>query len=122
MIAKRSISTGRTGEQLAVKWLHSKGYKILFQNWRCGRLEIDVIAEKNGLLHCIEVKTRRSDAYGPPENLVSAKKLRNILRAAAKYLTENQCGEIQVDVLAVSIEMQKVEYFLFENIGCGSQR
>lgn len=122
MTIKPNIRTGRTGEQLAAKWLRNKGYKILFQNWRCGKLEIDVIAVRNGLHHCIEVKTRRSDTYGSPENLISAKKLRNMLSASERYLQQKNCGEIQVDVLAVRIEMQKAEYFLFENIGCESRR
>lgn len=121
MITRQNIRTGRRGEQLAVKWLRDKGYTILFRNWRCGRLEIDIIAVRKGMHHCIEVKTRRSGTYGSPENLISAKKIRNILSVSEKYLEEYGCVEIQVDILAVRIENQTVEYFLFENIGCGDQ-
>lgn len=48
--------TGKTGEKLAADWLEKKGFTILEKNWRHKRLEVDIIAEKDNLLHFIEVK------------------------------------------------------------------
>lgn len=67
--------TGKTGEKLAADWLE-KGFTILEKNWRHKRLEVDIIAEKDNLLHFIEVKSRSSQNYGLPEESVSLKKLK----------------------------------------------
>lgn len=68
--------TGKTGEKLAADWLEKKGFTILEKNWRHKRLEVDIIAEKDNLLHFIEVKSRSSQNYGLPEESVSLKKLK----------------------------------------------
>ena len=71
--------TGKTGEKLAADWLEKKGFTILEKNWRHKRLEVDIIAEKDNLLHFIEVKSRSSQNYGLPEESVSSPQFSRIL-------------------------------------------
>ena len=51
---------GTCGEELAVKLLQQKDYNILERNWRCGHLEVDIIAENDDYLVIVEVKTRKT--------------------------------------------------------------
>lgn len=67
--------TGKTGEKLAADWLEKKALPF-WKKLRHKRLEVDIIAEKDNLLHFIEVKSRSSQNYGLPEESVSLKKLK----------------------------------------------
>ena len=49
---------GKEGELLAANHLQSEGYVIRHRNWRCGHKELDIVAEKDGTLVFVEVKTR----------------------------------------------------------------
>lgn len=74
---------GTNGELLAVNFLKNLGYEILETNWRCGKREIDIIAQHGTELVFIEVKTRRSKRFGYPEEAVTANKQR-LLKSAAE--------------------------------------
>ena len=78
----KHLRTGEWGEQLAARFLEDKGLRILERNWRFSRAEIDLIAEEGEVLVFVEVKTRTSDYFGPPERFVSARK-RQLLADAA---------------------------------------
>ncbi len=49
--------TGQRAEQLAVDYLRQQGFVVRNTNWRMGHKEIDIIAEKNGRLHVVEVRS-----------------------------------------------------------------
>ena len=110
--------TGNTGEAMAAEYLSSKGYNIMQQNWRHSHWEVDIIAEKDGILHFMEVKTRRTKKYGHPEEAVSNKKIQNLINAAEEYLyLHPQWKRIQFDILAITIlEDEPTEYFLIEDV------
>ena len=110
--------TGNTGEALAVEYLSEQGYKIMHQNWRHSHWEVDIIAEKDGILHFIEVKTRLTKKFGHPEDGVDKKKIQNLINAAEEYLYQNpQWIRIQFNILSISIpEGEPVEYFLIEDV------
>lgn len=94
--------TGSTGERLAEEFLAAKGYIILERNYRFKRSEIDLIAKDSGLLVFIEVKTRKSDRFGFPEEAVSSKKLDKIKDAAEEYIyTNNWSGDVRFDVVSI---------------------
>lgn len=76
---------GRLGEEAAVAALRSRGYRILERNVRLRRGEVDVIAEEHGDLVFVEVKARRSEAYGTPAEAVSPRKQRAVAALAAAY-------------------------------------
>ena len=108
---------GRTGEQLAEKYLTDLGYSILFRNWRHWRYEIDLVAIKNDILHFIEVKTRTSGKFGLPEESVDRRKLRSLINAAEQFMQLHpQYKRLQFDVLSINMVGDKVEYFLIEDV------
>ena len=110
--------TGNIGEQLAATYLKQNDYTILHQNWRHSRWEVDIIAEKNGVLHFIEIKTRRSLYMGLPEERVTSKKIKHLLGAAEEFVYQHpQWERIQLDILSIlMIKDQPVEYFLIEDV------
>ena len=77
---------GKSGETLAVDFLEQKGYKILFRNYWCSRGEIDIIAQKDGCVHFVEVKTRTGDYYGRPSENVTWHKIERMRTAAESYM------------------------------------
>ena len=81
-----SQTLGILGEELAFHYLSKIGYKILLKNYECNLGEIDLIAKQNGMLVFIEVKTRRSDAMGLPQESVTFQKRRQIVKTAQYYL------------------------------------
>lgn len=78
---------GKFGEQVALHYLEDNKYTILAKNFRMGRYgEIDIIAEKEGVLTFIEVKARTSKRYGSPAESVTFVKQQKIRRVAEYYL------------------------------------
>ena len=73
---------------------------------------------KSGGLHFVEVKTRRTQKFGYPEESVSRQKIRNLINAAEAYLYRYpQWQRIQFDILAITIpKNEPVEYFLLEDV------
>jgi putative endonuclease len=110
--------TGKQGEALAGSYLLKQGYTLIEKNWRHSRWEVDIIAEKNNVLHFIEVKTRRSKNFGLPEEKVGNKKIQNLVNAAEEYLYQNpQWKRIQFDILAILLLKNKApEYFFIEDV------
>jgi putative endonuclease len=83
-----SKTLGRLGEDIAAEYVLGLGWSIVEENYRCRMGEIDIIACKGELLIFIEVKCRRSLAFGIPSESVTEKKQRHIRRTASFYLTE----------------------------------
>lgn len=77
-----TAETGRAGERAAVEYLRGAGYEICALNWRSGRYELDIVARKAGIVHFVEVKTRRAGSLTPPEAAVTPQKFRALTRAA----------------------------------------
>lgn len=97
--------TGALGERIATDYLRRQGFLIRERNWRHGRYEIDIIAEKWDTIRFVEVKTRRADSLTPPEAALTASKFRALRRAAAFYLSLHRIAlEPQFDLCAVEIE------------------
>jgi putative endonuclease len=97
---------GDAGENLAAAALKKQGYKILARNWRSPLGEVDLIARHGKFLVLVEVKTRRSAAFGAPEEAVSAAKQAKLRRLADYYLREKRLGEdvmVRFDVVAVTL-------------------
>ena len=84
-MAKHNV-LGTEGEMAAANWLKERGYTIRHCNWRSGHKELDIVAEKDGLLVVVEVKTRNSTLYGNPETAVTDRKIRNIVASTDAYL------------------------------------
>ena len=99
---------GKKGEAAAARYLLGKGYKILEQNWRHKRDEIDIIATDGKFLLIVEVKTRSTSYYGEPEEAVTDKKQKFMIRAAEEYVvSKNIHMEIRYDIISIIIERNK---------------
>ena len=93
---------GNYGEQLAVEYLVSKGYKILETNWMHQHKEIDIIAKKDPFIVFVEVKTRRTNYFGEPFMFVNNAKQRLLVKAANAYVQKfNVMEEARFDIISV---------------------
>jgi len=94
--------TGNLGEDLAVQYLEGLGYKILERNWHAGKNEIDIIAQDGKFLVIAEVKTRRSNYFGEPEENVTRLKQKALIRAADVYIQRKNIPlEARFDIVSV---------------------
>jgi len=98
-------SLGNLGENLALKQLKNNGYKILERNFRSKFGEIDIIAQEGDFLVFIEVKTRWSQKFGPPEEAVTPRKIKRITKAAQYYkmLHPELPEALRIDVVAIDL-------------------
>ena len=106
---------GEIGEDIAAKFLMKRGFSFIAKNYRKKWGEIDVIVQRDGKIHFVEVKTvscenidlisRETDNYRPEEN-VHPKKLQRLGRTIQSYLLEKcpEDQEWQFDVIAVFFE------------------
>lgn len=102
MVLKNSHNLGQEGEEIAKKYLTDKGYKIVEQNWRFKKYEIDLIATINNQLIIIEVKLRSSIEFGEPEEFVNSKKQHFLIAAASEYVKLNNISlECRFDVVSI---------------------
>lgn len=91
----RHLELGRRGEELAAAYLVRAGYRLVAANFsipvgrnRIGaeiNVEIDLVAYEGKTLCFVEVKTRASDWFAPPQANVDRRKQRQIVRAARAY-------------------------------------
>jgi putative endonuclease len=93
----------KKGEALAGKILKRKGYKILKRNYASKYGEIDIVAYDKGTISFVEVKTRQSENYGPPELAVTKEKRKRIIRTALHYLVKNHIEDMDCRFDVVSI-------------------
>lgn len=110
--------TGKLGEDLAEQYLLARTYSILHRNWRHGRWEVDIIAERAGTLHFIEVKMRTTALFGHPEENVTVKKIKHLMNAAEEFLYQFPGWKrVQFDVLSITaIKGNAAEYYLIEDV------
>lgn len=104
---KTRKEVGAIGENVAAEYLRRRGFSILARNVARKTGELDIVAEKDGALHFVEVKTvltnefpsegGSKDEYDPSLNLHEAK-VRKVARTGEWYVLENEWeGEWQVD-------------------------
>ncbi|MHC4779429.1 MAG: YraN family protein [Planctomycetota bacterium] len=96
MVRRSASELGKEGERRAYKLLGREGYRILETNFRGGGGEIDIIALEKGTICFVEVKTRRSEAAGSPEEAVDGRKMKRIVRAARTYMGIHGLDEIPI--------------------------
>ena len=79
--------SGRTGEDLAHRYLRRQGCTVVARNYRppSGSGEIDLVIWDRGKLAFVEVKSRAGEDFGPPDAAVDAEKRYRLGRAAAEY-------------------------------------
>jgi len=96
---------GQLGEHVAADYLESQGYVILARNWRCPVGEIDLVAQDGEALVFVEVRARRGDRFGTPEESITRDKQARLLELAQAYLQEARLGDQDWRIDVVAIEM-----------------
>lgn len=96
--------TGKQGEQRALDFLKAQGHLILETNWHHRNAEIDIISRLGDVLIITEVKTRRSNFFGEPEEWVNRQKQKHLVKAAAAYMEKQGLDlEVRFDIVSILI-------------------
>lgn len=99
--------TGRLGEEAVTTLLRRNGHRIVARNWRHGHYELDIVSERCGTLHLVEVKTRQVNSLTPPEMALTDQKQRSLRRAASLFLAgagrRYEGFDLQFDLASVRI-------------------
>lgn len=112
------LKLGERGEALAWNFLRKRGYAILEKNYRIRLGEIDIIAQKEGAIVFIEVKTRRNHAFGSPEEAIDHRKRLKLARVSQAYLQTKKWEEkpARFDILSLTWDgVGEPEFSLIED-------
>jgi putative endonuclease len=108
---------GRKYEDMAAGYLQSKGFTILMRNYRYQKAEIDIIVQKGGCLHFVEVKARSSLSFGYPETFVSTGQEERIKQGAESYMQEQDWQQaICFGIVAITQRRKGIEIVHFEDV------
>jgi len=116
MKTKQQI-VGQMGEDLAVKFLKKKGYKIIERNFRADRFgEIDIIVKDKDELVFVEVKTKTDEQFGSPEEEFTYQKKKKMYRAIQNYLFKKYLTSCdwRADLVAIDIIDGKIDIRHYE--------
>jgi putative endonuclease len=107
-----AFELGKAGESAALNYLKEKKFKIVDTGFRFHRAEIDIIAFHKNTLVFIEVKTRRSQKFGFPEEAISGLKQNQIRKAAQGYIIINKMEdrECRFDVLSLLFDEESQNF------------
>jgi len=109
---------GKWGEELAAKYLEQKGYVIRDRDWRQGKLDLDIVAvaDDGETVVFVEVKARKTNAFGQPEQAVDAKKIKRLARAADSYVKSlGVSAPLRFDIVSIigdQKEAQTIEHIV----------
>lgn len=111
-----NLKIGRIGEQIATQYLIDERFQILYNNYKAGYLEIDIVIRDSFTLRFVEVKTRRESAKESIATSLNAKKLNSLKRGIYAFLSQHHDLnrlEIFIDLIVVIIQpdnTHKLEY------------
>ena len=102
---------------MALRFLKKNGYRILERNYVCKLGEIDIIAKEKDTLAFIEVKTRTSTLFGPPQLAVTPSKQMQLSKAAFYFLKEKRLENVKArfDVVAILLGQKGKEIDLIKD-------
>ena len=108
---------GKSGEDLAVRYLKKNGYQVLCRNYRTRFGEIDIIAKDADTIVFVEVKSRRTLTYGHPKYSITQKKQERISKTALYYLKENEqsTSRARFDVVTINSADKKTDVEIIKN-------
>ena len=104
--------TGKTGEDLACKYLSQNNYSIIQRNFHCYQGEIDIICkdENKKQLVFIEVKTRTNSKYGTPADSVNYQKQSHIFKACQYYIYQKKINNVPIRIDVIEIYLYQDTY------------
>lgn len=100
-----TLAAGRRGEDLAHRYLQRQGYIVVARNYRlaAGDAEADIVAWDRETLVVVEVKSRESGEYGPPERAVGPAKRAHMMRVAREFAARaaTPLERVRLDIVTV---------------------
>jgi putative endonuclease len=116
-VVDRRLVHGRAGEDAAEARYRARGYRVVARNWRCRLGELDLVAERRGVLVFCEVKARRPGAFGGGYEAVTAQKQAKLRALAEAFLgaTRVRPHAVRFDVASVSIRGGRADVQVFED-------
>lgn len=97
---------GEEGERIAEAWLVQRGWRILDRRFRSGHRDLDLVAEREGIVAFVEVKARRGRSFGHPVEAVNWRKQRELTRSAWVWIARygGAKHEFRFDVVGVLMD------------------
>ena len=94
---------GRAAEKAAFRALKGAGYRILARNRKTRRGELDAVCFEDGQIVFVEIRARSNSAAGGAIEAFGPRKRRQVVQAAAEYMSEKRIEEdsVRFDVVAV---------------------
>ena len=119
-MSRHRQALGKWGEETAANFLRGKGYQILESNVHTPHGEIDLVASHAEQVVFVEVKTRTTGLFGPPEVAITTRKRAHMLASAQYYIQQHpETHTWRVDVIAIRWYPQadsEIEISHFENV------
>ena len=110
--AGTTTARGTAAERVAGAWLRRRGLRRLEANYRCRSGEIDLVMQDGAVLVFVEVRYRRTGAFGSAAETVGSAKRRRLVRAASRYLQQHPQWANRVcrfDVISMSGDERQPE-------------
>ncbi len=99
----------KIGEEAALEYLRNKGYQIIEQNYRTKRSEIDLIVKKDKCLVFVEVRTKKGERFGSPEETIDAWKIRKLYWNAQAYSSAKKYqGASRIDAICIVLNQDNL--------------
>ena len=104
MTSRRDL--GDFGERVAKAHLEANGYRILATRFRVREGEIDIVAQRGGVVAFVEVKTRRGDALGGAREAIDARKAQRLVTVAEAFGQQHPelPPERRIDLIAIDLD------------------
>lgn len=100
-----SAAIGQQAEDVALKFLQTKGMRLIARNYRCKLGEIDLVMQDDGALVFIEVRYRKQSDFGDGAESVDFRKQQKIIRSAEHFLQQHRQysqSPCRIDVISIS--------------------
>ncbi len=105
-----SLFQGQKGEKQAAEHLSKLGYSVIAKNWKSRLGEIDLIVKKKEVYFFVEVKFRKSKAYGSGAEAIHPLKQKKMTSAVLDYIQKNRLKNIDLRLAALIIEEENKTY------------
>jgi len=102
---RHNLETGQIGEEIAKKYLEQKGYKIIERDFKTKYAEIDLAGIKSNELVIFEVRTKRGETFGSPEETLNSRKLKKVYLGARIYAAAKKWpGPLRIDAVCIILK------------------
>ena len=107
---------GLEGERMALGYLTACGWAIEAHRFRLGRHDVDLVARRGRLVAFVEVKTRRSGAFGSPLEAVSRRKQRDLAKTAALWIMRHGRSDDEYRFDLIGVQERRGEDLVIEHV------